>query len=227
MARYTFYSNQFLPADQSVLHGMNISDILTRFTYSVLDITLRSHPLYLPPHSGRIPWLFRPPASRIFAKAFGCQNCIGIFTQIIRPCAAPWYETIYNLTPTAYGTPGSAGGLARIDKLFCGKGYKQIFTSSTLVFGAFPSLQAAWATLQALFIASVLYWSTMYCLNHHCLIDVVGDAQHGIFLSSRCEYPNNLDSSGRAPLAHEPRLRLMCFAVSLYLLPPPRIYHIW
>ncbi|KIK44323.1 hypothetical protein CY34DRAFT_642338 [Suillus luteus UH-Slu-Lm8-n1] len=100
----------------------------------------------------------------------------GLFTQIIYPCAAPWYEIIYDLTPTAYGTPGSAGGLARINKLFGGKGYKQIFTSPPLLFGAFLSLHAAWVTLQALFIGSVLYRSTMYCLNHYYLIDVVGGA---------------------------------------------------
>jgi hypothetical protein len=100
----------------------------------------------------------------------------GLFTQIIHPCAAPWYEIIYDLTPTAYGTPGSAGGLARINELSGGKGYKQIFTSPPLLFGAFLSLHAAWVMLQALFIGSVLYRSTMYCLNHYYLIDVVGGA---------------------------------------------------
>jgi len=127
-----FYSNQFLSADyrpavhvvllptlESVLYGANISDILTRFTHPILDIIAwlpygvihYTFPLIL----AAFLWLFRPPALRVFAQAFGYQNCIGVFTQIVLPCAAPWYEIIYGLTPAAYETPGSAGGLRRID----------------------------------------------------------------------------------------------------------------
>ncbi|KAG2359666.1 hypothetical protein BDR07DRAFT_1414548 [Suillus spraguei] len=182
-----FYSNQFLPSDHRP------HDILTHFTHPILDIIAwlpygvihYTFPLVL----AALLWLFRPPTLRVFAKAFGYQNCIGVFAQIVLPCAAPWYEIIYGLTPAAYGTPGSAGGLGRIDDLFGGDGYKRTFASSPLVFGAFPSLHAAWATLEALFItalwpqyakwawayAAVLYWSTMY-LSHHYLIDVVGGA---------------------------------------------------
>ncbi|KAG2110446.1 hypothetical protein BD769DRAFT_1674606 [Suillus cothurnatus] len=119
-------------------------------------------------------WLFRPPTPRIFAKAFGYQNCIGVFTQIIHLGAAPWYEIIYGLTLAAYSTPGSAGGLARIDELFGGEGYKRTFASSLLIFGAFPSLYAAWATLKALFINSGLYFGSG------------GRYEHGY----GCEYPN-------------------------------------
>ena len=109
--------------------------------------------------------------------------------QIILPCAAPWYEIIYGLTPANYDMRGSAGGLLRIDALFGSKGYQMAFASSPLVFGAFPSLHSGCATLEALFwshffpwtrkyawgYAGVLYWATMY-LSHHYLIDVVGGA---------------------------------------------------
>jgi inositol phosphorylceramide synthase catalytic subunit len=85
--------------------------------------------------------------------------------------------------------PGSAAGLARIDALFGGTGYQTTFSGSPVVFGAFPSLHAACATLEALFIshffpaithyvwtyAFILYWATMY-LAHHYLIDVVAGA---------------------------------------------------
>ncbi|OJA18251.1 hypothetical protein AZE42_11070 [Rhizopogon vesiculosus] len=134
-------------------------------------------------------WLFRPPTLRVSTQAFGYQNCTGVFTHIILPCAAPSYEIVYELTPTAYGTPGSAGGLGKIDELFSGEGCQRTLASSPLVFGIFPSLHAAWVTLEALFLstswlgcakwawgcAAVLYWSTMY-LSHHYLIDVVGGA---------------------------------------------------
>ncbi|KIJ67224.1 hypothetical protein HYDPIDRAFT_148707 [Hydnomerulius pinastri MD-312] len=202
-----FYTNRFIPADfrpsvhvvllptlESVLYGANISDILTRFTHPILDIIAwlpygvihYTYPFILALFLG----LFRSPlAVKTWAKTFGYMNLTGVLIQIIIPCAAPWYELIYGLTPATYGTPGSPGGLARIDALFGGDGYTTAFNNSPLVFGAFPSLHAGWATLGALFIThfwegtgryvwtyvAVLYWSTMY-LTHHYLIDVVGGA---------------------------------------------------
>lgn len=203
----TFYTNRFIPSDlrpavhvvllptlESVLYGANISDILTRFTHPVLDIVAwlpygvihYTYPLVL----SLFLWLFRPPlALKTWAKIFGYMNLTAVLIQILIPCAAPWYEVIYGLTPATYDVPGSPGGLARIDALFGGDGYQTAFSNSPLVFGAFPSLHAGWATLGALFIThfwdgtgryvwayvGVLYWSTMY-LTHHYLIDVVGGA---------------------------------------------------
>ncbi|KAF9242821.1 PAP2-domain-containing protein [Melanogaster broomeanus] len=202
-----FYTNRFIPSDlrpavhvvllptlESVLYGANVSDILTRFTHPVLDIIAwlpygvihYTYPLVL----SLFLWLFRPPlALKTWAKTFGYMNLTGVLIQILIPCAAPWYEVIYGLTPATYNIPGSPGGLARIDALFGGDGYQTAFSNSPLVFGAFPSLHAGWATLGALFIThfwdgtgryvwvyvGVLYWSTMY-LTHHYLIDVVGGA---------------------------------------------------
>ena len=202
-----FYTNRFIPSNlrpavhvvllptlESVLYGANISDILTRFTHPVLDIIAwlpyglihYTYPLVL----SLFLWLFRPPlALKTWAKTFGYMNLTAVLIQILIPCAAPWYEVIYGLTPATYDVPGSPGGLARIDALFGGNGYQTAFSNSPLVFGAFPSLHAGWATLGALFIThfwdgtpryvwtyvGVLYWSTMY-LTHHYLIDVVGGA---------------------------------------------------
>ncbi|PFH49525.1 hypothetical protein AMATHDRAFT_62978 [Amanita thiersii Skay4041] len=203
----SFYSSRFispqyrpsvsvslLPTLESVLYGANISDILTRFTHPILDIIA-----WIPYGVGHftIPfivalflWLFRSkPVLRLWGTAFGYMNVTGVLIQIIFPCSAPWYELLYGLTPANYGMPGSPGGLARIDALFHSSGYTKTFTNSPLVFGAFPSLHSACATMEALFIshffpqysrfvwtyAAVLYWSTMY-LTHHYLIDVVGGA---------------------------------------------------
>lgn len=77
---------------------------------------------------------------------------------------------------------GSAGGLARIDAIFHSHGYTETFSHSPMIFGAFPSLHAGSATMEALFLshyfprgrivywtyAFVLYWSTMY-LTCACL----------------------------------------------------------
>lgn len=203
----TFYSSQFtpvswrpgisvalLPALESVLYGANISDILTRFTHPVLDIIgWLSYGVihYVGPFVvAAFVWLFRTKeVLHLWARVFGYMNLTGVIIQILFPCAAPWYELIYGLTPANYTMRGSAGGLARIDAIFHSKGYTTAFGNSPLVFGAFPSLHAGCATLEALFLshffpqttryiwcyAGVLYWATMY-LTHHYLIDVVGGA---------------------------------------------------
>jgi len=203
----TFYTSRFIPATwrpsisvsllptlESVLYGANISDILTRFTHPILDIIAWlpygvihfTFPFFV----AAFLWLFRPKeALHLWARAFGYMNLIGVFIQILFPCAAPWYELIYGLTPANYTMKGSPGGLARIDALFHSHGYTTTFSNAPVVFGAFPSLHAGCATIEALFIShffpqatryiwaytGVLYWSTMY-LTHHYLIDVVGGA---------------------------------------------------
>lgn len=203
----TWYSSRFLPPSwrpsisvsllptlESVLYGANISDILTRFTHPILDI-LAWFPygvvhFTFPFVVAIFLWLFRSKHSlHLWARTFGYMNLIGVVIQIFLPCSAPWYELIYGLTPANYSMKGSPGGLARIDALFHSQAYTVGFTNSPLVFGAFPSLHAGNATLEALFLshffpqttrfiwayAGILYWATMY-LTHHYLIDVVGGA---------------------------------------------------
>lgn len=164
----SFFSSKFIPKEyrptpsvvllptlESVLYGANVSDILTRFTHPILDILA-----WVPYGVGHyvVPfivaaflWLFRPKESlHYWARAFGFMNLTGVLIQLVFPCAAPWYELIYGLTPADYSIRGSPGGLARIDKLFHSRGYTTAFSNSPLVFGAFPSLHAASATMSTL-----------------------------------------------------------------------------
>ncbi|VDB85644.1 unnamed protein product [Peniophora sp. CBMAI 1063] len=181
-----------LPTLESVLFGANISDLLTRFTHPILDIFAWlpygvihfSFPFFI----AAFTWLFRPnEALHFFARVFGYLNFVGVLVQILFPCAAPWYEVIFGLMPANYGMKGSPGGLLRIDHMFHSSGYTTGFSNSPVIFGAFPSLHSACATIEALFVshffpqttpyvwayAGTLYWATMY-LTHHYLIDVVG-----------------------------------------------------
>lgn len=211
----TYYSSRFIPVGwrpnvsvvllptlESVLYGANISDILTRYTHPILDIIA-----WIPYGIGHftIPfvvaaflWLFRPKqALHQWARIFGWLNFVGVVVQILLPCAPPWYEVIYGLAPATYAVRGSAAGLARIDALLHGHGYQTAFGGAPVVFGAFPSLHSACATLEGLFLSHffpqvakyvwiyvlILYWATMY-LTHHYLIDVVG----GSSLAVACFY---------------------------------------
>ncbi len=115
------------------------------------------------------------------------MNLIGVSTQLLFPCSAPWYENLYGLAPANYSIPGSPAGLAAIDKLFGLPIYTPGFTGSPMVFGAFPSLHAGCGTTEALFMAFIfprlrpfligyilwLWWATMY-LRHHYAVDLVG-----------------------------------------------------
>ena len=128
-----------------------------------------------------------PTTTSVFAKAFGYMNVMGVCIQLLFPCSPPWYENKYGLAPANYSIPGSPAGLARIDKLFGIDLYTSTFTASPMVFGAFPSLHAGNATIEALFMSHVfprfrplfvmytlwLWWATMY-LQHHYAVDLVG-----------------------------------------------------
>lgn len=94
---------------------------------------------------------------------------------------------MYGFAPADYSMNGSPGGLIRIDSLFGTSLYTSSFSASPVVFGAFPSLHAGWATLHALYLQHLLprarvalclyvmwvWWATMY-LTHHYFVDLIG-----------------------------------------------------
>ena len=97
------------------------------------------------------------------------------------------YENMHGFAPADYSMNGSPGGLERIDSLFGTSLYTSSFSASPVVFGAFPSLHAGWATLHALYLHHLLpkarvtlclyvmwvWWATMY-LTHHYFVDLIG-----------------------------------------------------
>ncbi|KAG5440840.1 hypothetical protein PCK2_000139 [Pneumocystis canis] len=111
------------------------------------------------------------------------------------PVFAKRYENLYGNQPANYTMEGSAGGLARIDGFFGTKLYTTAFPASPLVFGAFPSLHAGHATLEALFLSRIfpktapyfviyvlwLWWCTMY-LTHHYFVDLIGGSCLAVFI---------------------------------------------
>lgn len=181
-----------LPALENIFYGANLSNILSTHQNVVLDILA-----WLPYgiiHFGApavcsiIFFVFGPPGlTPIFARSFGYMNIIGVLIQFMFPCSPPWYENLYGLAPAHYGMPGSPAGLARIDELFGLDLYTSGFTASPVPFGAFPSLHAANATIEALFMSHLfprfrtafiiyalwVWWATMY-LSHHYAVDLVG-----------------------------------------------------
>lgn len=181
-----------LPALENVLYGANLSNILSAHQHPILDILA-----WLPygiihfaaPLACSIAmFIFAAPGTTpVFAKAFGWMSILGVTIQLCFPCTPPWYENEHGLTPAEYGMPGSPAGLARLDAIFGFDLYTSNFTNAPLPFGAFPSLHAANAVLEALFMshcfpqfrvafslyAAWVWWATMY-LSHHYAVDLVG-----------------------------------------------------
>jgi membrane-associated phospholipid phosphatase len=178
------------------MYGANLSNILSEHTHAVLDVIAwvpygLGH-FALPLVCSIFMFLFAAPGTTpVFARAFGYMSMLGVTIQLIFPCTPPWYEKLHGLEPAHYGMEGSPAGLRRIDELLGVDMYTTSFTTAPVPFGAFPSLHAADAILEALFMqycfprfrpffvfyAVWISWSTMY-LNHHYAVDLVGG---GIF----------------------------------------------
>ncbi|KAK5661723.1 hypothetical protein OQA88_9823 [Cercophora sp. LCS_1] len=183
-----------LPALENVLYGANLSNILSAHTHPILDVLAWipygvGH-FALPAICCAVLFLFAAPGTTpVFARAFGYMCMLGVTIQLIFPCTPPWYEKAHGLEPAHYGMEGSPAGLARVDELFGVDMYTTSFTTAPLPFGAFPSLHAGNAVIEALFMqycfprfrpffmfyVAWIWWATMY-LNHHYAIDLVGGA---------------------------------------------------
>lgn len=183
-----------LPALENVMYGANLSNILSAHTHPVLDIIAWlpygiAH-FALPLICSVLLFLFAAPGTTpVFARAFGYMCMLGVTIQLIFPCTPPWYEKSHGLEPAHYGMEGSPAGLARIDAIFGIDMYTTSFTTAPVPFGAFPSLHAGNAVIEALFMQYCfprfrsifmvyvvwIWWATMY-LNHHYAVDLVGGA---------------------------------------------------
>ena len=181
-----------LPALENVLYGVNLSNVLSSHTHAALDLLAwvpygLGH-FALPAVTSAALFVFAAPGTvPVFARSFGYLSLLGVTTQLLLPCTPPWYERANGLEPAHYGMPGSPAGLARVDALLGVDMYTTSFTTAPLPFGAFPSLHAADATLEALFLGYAVprgrfffaayvgwvWWATMY-LNHHYAVDLVG-----------------------------------------------------
>ncbi|KAG9319434.1 hypothetical protein KVV02_001188 [Mortierella alpina] len=189
-----------LPTLDNILYGGNLSNLLASSTSSWKDL-LAWLPygifhFVMPMIVAMLIARFAPRGTLpVFARTFGYMNIAGVITQLIFPCAPPWFETRYGpLQPAAYSMPGDPGGLVRVDDLFGIEMYRNTFTASPLVFGAFPSLHSGCAWQLAFFtvfmfgpqalpmaLAYVLWiwWSAMY-LGHHYVVDLVGGAIYAV-----------------------------------------------
>ena len=122
-----------------------------------------------------------------FALVFLFVNLIGFIGYYIHPAAPPWYVMNYGFEPIL-NTPGNVAGLGRFDAFFGVTIFDSIYGRNANVFGAVPSLHAAymvvalvyaiigkcrWYVVTLFSIIMVGIWGTAIYSCHHYIIDVL------------------------------------------------------
>ncbi len=121
-----------------------------------------------------------------FAFSFFLVNLIGFVGYYVYPAAPPWYVAQYGFDFIA-NTPGNAAALSRFDALTGIPVFAGIYSKSSNVFAAMPSLHAAymliatyyaikakwgWWILLFAFVTIGIWFSAVYT-NHHYILDVL------------------------------------------------------
>jgi len=122
-----------------------------------------------------------------FGWVFFAVNIAGMLTTTLLPVAPPWYVTEHGLGPAIRGVVGHPAAALRFDTLTGTHVFATLYARESEVFGAIPSLHAAYPLLVALALnrETGLPWlkrlAWAYCalmafaavyLQHHYVIDV-------------------------------------------------------
>jgi len=121
-----------------------------------------------------------------FSFTFVLVNLIGFVVYYLYPAAPPWYVQLHGFNFIAH-TPGNTGGLSRFDQLIHVPVFKSIYSKSSNVFAAMPSLHSSYPVIVLyyglknrlglinLFFALVMLgiWFTALYTSHHYLLDVL------------------------------------------------------
>eukprot|EP01091_Cochliopodium_minus_P019740 TRINITY_DN8398_c0_g1_i1.p2 TRINITY_DN8398_c0_g1~~TRINITY_DN8398_c0_g1_i1.p2 ORF type:complete len:164 (-),score=33.32 TRINITY_DN8398_c0_g1_i1:45-536(-) len=112
------------------------------------------------------------------------MNLLAVINQLAWPTAPPWWVD-GNTGPASYEMKGDPAVLADVDQLLGYPFFANIWSSSPIVFGSFPSLHGAWPFMISLFAPTMttkilafcytfsVWWAAIF-LNHHYLIDLLG-----------------------------------------------------
>jgi inositol phosphorylceramide synthase catalytic subunit len=129
-----------------------------------------------------------------FARGFLLVNAMGFLTYFVYPAAPPWYVAAHGFGPALIGSAPSPGAAARFDALLGTRLFDDMYSRSVEVFGAIPSLHAAypmmaavlafrtcelrWVRWPAAGYAVLMCFSAVY-LQHHYVIDVLLGLSYG------------------------------------------------
>lgn len=92
-----------------------------------------------------------------FSLTFLLVNLLGFVIYYVYPAAPPWYVQLHGFDFVA-ATPGNTGGLERFDAFFGVDIFHSLYSKSSNVFAAMPSLHSSYPLI-------VLYYATRYQLG--------------------------------------------------------------
>ncbi len=128
-----------------------------------------------------------------FSLSFLLVNLIGFVIYYAYPAAPPWYVQQYGFRFNP-ATPGNSAGLARFDAFFHAPVFAGLYSKSSNVFAAMPSLHAAYPLLVffygmkyrfgywniLFFIIGAGIWFSAVYNGHHYLLDVLAGIGCGL-----------------------------------------------
>ena len=129
-----------------------------------------------------------------FSLTFVLVNLIGFVIYYVYPAAPPWYVQYHGFVFHAH-TPGNTGGLIKFDRFFNTPVFQSIYSKSSNVFAAMPSLHSSYPVIVLyyglknkfglinLFFVIVMLgiWFTAVYASHHYLLDVFSGIICAIF----------------------------------------------
>ena len=134
-----------------------------------------------------------------FCLTFLLVNFVGFIGYYGYPAAPPWYIHSYGLS-FDHATPGNVAGLAGFDNFFGVQIFHGLYTKSSNVFAAMPSLHASYVVVSVYYafkknvstpwkigltIVALGTWFAAVYTDHHYLLDVIvgiAGALIGIFI---------------------------------------------
>jgi membrane-associated phospholipid phosphatase len=187
------------PNEYFVLHTSTLKDLLSGFFYLCWVPVPLAFAAYLFFSNKREQFMY-------FALTFLFVNIIGFVGYYIYPAAPPWYVQLYGFEFNAH-TPGNTAGLHRFDDFFHAGIFAALYSKSSNVFAAMPSLHSAYPLIVLyyglknklgainIFFALVVVgiWFAAVYSGHHYLLDVLAGvccAVLGIFVFQKLIVPN-------------------------------------
>jgi membrane-associated phospholipid phosphatase len=166
-----------------------LSEVIARHVHPLLDVWCgATYFLFLIEVVGVAGYLFfraRPKMLEL-SVGFFAVNLVGWVIWFMYPAAPPWYVDQYGTGPVVLDVVSSPAGLARMDALLHVPVAATFYSKSANVFGAMPSLHAAYAVLvawvvfplggklrlSAIAFACSMCFAAVY-LRHHYILDVI------------------------------------------------------
>lgn len=175
--------------DRFQTHHWPVVDLFCAFPYATFIVVSLACAAFLAARD--------PEAMRRFTWAFFVTNVAGFATYHLLPVAPPWYFHSHGCTVDLATQASEGPVLTRVDAMLGVSYFHAMYSKSSSVFGALPSLHCAYPLLIVLEgwrsfgphlrLLSVAYWILMIFasvyLDHHWLLDGIVGSTYAVVAS--------------------------------------------